>query len=296
MANRYCGNCGQELPEDVRFCPNCGRPVHETAQVPTPEADVDVPPPPQQARTAGQWQTATPEAPLFGGTQQRSFARRHPILLGCLGLVGVFFLLIIVVGVIGAAVGGGGDQTAGSGGGGGGGQQVQEQAVEGPQVQEQADEGQQEEQAANNPPPRPEYTVGQSATVGNVEWMITDAYRTTLLKSNFGTQKRGNFVVVEFTFTNNRSEEVTLDPELHMVLKDGEGREFGTDIDAWEFVPTQKNIFLEPVNPGISQDGIAVYEVPPDATGYVLTVDDVEFLEDKTARYDLGTLPTRASG
>jgi hypothetical protein len=41
---RYCSNCGQELGEEARFCPSCGRPVHEVAHVPTPEADVAVPP------------------------------------------------------------------------------------------------------------------------------------------------------------------------------------------------------------------------------------------------------------
>lgn len=44
MADRYCGNCGQELGTGNRFCPGCGRPIHETAVVPTPEADVPVPP------------------------------------------------------------------------------------------------------------------------------------------------------------------------------------------------------------------------------------------------------------
>jgi hypothetical protein len=46
---RYCSNCGQELLPEDRFCSNCGRPVHRTARVPTPEADVPVPPP-QQAQ------------------------------------------------------------------------------------------------------------------------------------------------------------------------------------------------------------------------------------------------------
>jgi zinc-ribbon domain len=46
MADRFCGECGKELSEDDRFCRNCGRPVHEAARVPTPEADVPVPPPP----------------------------------------------------------------------------------------------------------------------------------------------------------------------------------------------------------------------------------------------------------
>ena len=45
---RYCGNCGNELDPEDRFCQNCGYPVHQTARVPTPEADVPVPTPPQQ--------------------------------------------------------------------------------------------------------------------------------------------------------------------------------------------------------------------------------------------------------
>jgi hypothetical protein len=46
--DRYCSSCGQELRPEDQFCPNCGRPVHATAQVPTPAADVPVPPLPQQ--------------------------------------------------------------------------------------------------------------------------------------------------------------------------------------------------------------------------------------------------------
>ena len=169
-------------------------------------------------------------------------------------------------------------------------QQRQDQQQQGQQQQQQPAQ----QQAENKPKPPPEYTVGQTATVGNVQWTVTDAHRTNLLRSNFATQKRGSFVVVDFTFTNNRSEEVTLDPELHMTLKDGMGREFGTDIDAWEFVPSRLNIFLEPVNPGISQEGRVIYEVPPDAGGFVLILDDVEFWEDKTARYNLAPLPGHA--
>jgi uncharacterized Zn finger protein (UPF0148 family) len=46
VADRYCSNCGHALAQHDRSCPNCGSPVHQTAQVPTPEADVTVPPPP----------------------------------------------------------------------------------------------------------------------------------------------------------------------------------------------------------------------------------------------------------
>ena len=112
------------------------------------------------------------------------------------------------------------------------------------------------------------------------------------MKSGFGTQMRSNFAVVDFTFTNNRNEEVTLDPELHMVLKDSQGREFGSDPDAWEFVPTNLMIFLEPVDPGVSTDGCP--PGGPDAQGFTLTLDDVGMIEDQSAVFDLGNISLRA--
>jgi hypothetical protein len=163
-------------------------------------------------------------------------------------------------------------------------------AQEAPQVQK----NEQQPQAEQKPTPQAEYSVGQTAQVANVQWRVSDAYLTNQLRSNFGTQKRGRFVVVNFTFTNNRNEEVTLDPELHMVLKDRRGREFGTDVDSWEFMPTNLNIFLEPVNPGISKNGRVIYQVPPDAWGFTLKLDDVEFWEDKSAVFDLSGMTLRA--
>jgi hypothetical protein len=52
--DRYCRNCGQGLQPKDQFCGNCGRPVHVAAHVPTPEADIPVPPPPQQAEESPQ--------------------------------------------------------------------------------------------------------------------------------------------------------------------------------------------------------------------------------------------------
>jgi Domain of unknown function (DUF4352)/zinc-ribbon domain len=270
---RYCGNCGHELRPEDQFCPSCGRPVHEAATVPTPEADVpDLPPPPQQAGA-----TTPPQQQAAAPTQGRS--RGRTVVLGCLGIIGILILL----GIIGAALGGGGDETAGGGGG-------NDAAQDQDQGQQQ---GQQEQQSENKPKPQPEYKVGQTATVGNVEWTVTDAYLTNQLRSGFGTQKSGRFVVVDFTFTNNRDEEVTLDPQLHMVLKDSQGREFGPDPDAWEFVPQNLNIFIEPVNPGVSKDGRVVYQVGADATGFTLTLDDVELMEDESAVFDLSDIKPR---
>src|SRR5215208_132122 len=276
--SRYCSNCGNEFSSEDQFCRNCGSPAHQAATLPTPEADVPVPPPPQAGGAGGA------AAPQQAAQESGGGRRRLPILLGCLGIFGLLVVLIIAV----AAFGGGGDVTAGGGGGQQGQQDQQAQQDQGQRNEGQQGQGQEQQSQEQQGPEL--YLVGETAKVGNVEWRLTDAYYTQQLKSNFGTQKRGNFVVVDFTFTNNRDEEVTLDPELHMTLKDSTGREFGADSDAFEFVPTRLNIFLEPVNPGISQDGRVVYEVPPDAEGFTLTVDDVELMEDKSARYELGNL------
>src|SRR5215213_7535412 len=97
MAQRYCTNCGAELREDNRFCPNCGRPVHETAAVSTPEADVPVPPPPQQEEAGAQ--------PLEQAeAQPREPWTTRQLALGCLGV----FFVVFVVGAGLAALGGNG--------------------------------------------------------------------------------------------------------------------------------------------------------------------------------------------
>jgi hypothetical protein len=279
MADRFCRNCGNEISENDRFCANCGAPVHQAAHVPTPETDVPVPPPPRGT----------------GGPSEQSGTWKWFPYVALLVLVG----LVVIAAIPGISGGGGsgGQQEANSlperaekdeGVEGGGPDPEAKQPLEGEKVKEV------KPQAEKKPKPKPEYAVGQTAKVGNVEWTVTDAFLTNQLKSTFGTQKRGRFVVVDFTFVNNRNEEVTLDPELHMVLKDSQGREFGTDVDAFEFVPIDLDIFLEPVNPGVSTNGRVIYQVAPDAAGFKLTVDDVEFLEDKSAVYDLSNIPARA--
>jgi hypothetical protein len=93
----YCGNCGNELDPEDQFCQNCGRPVHRTASVPTPEADVPVPPPPQQeagTQPLGQAE-AQPRKPWTTGR----------LALGCLG---VFFVVFVVGAGLAALAGNGG--------------------------------------------------------------------------------------------------------------------------------------------------------------------------------------------
>jgi hypothetical protein len=58
--------------------------------------------------------------------------------------------------------------------------------------------------------------IGDPITVGDVEWTVTDARQTKQLtqqgvSKQFAKIDLGNFVIVDFDFTNNGSDPVTLD-------------------------------------------------------------------------------------
>jgi hypothetical protein len=109
MADRYCRNCGQELTEDSRFCHSCGTPVHEAAHVPTPEADVPIPPPPRQP-----WDTtsATPPPTQTADSSEFRFSRLSKIVAGVAGLLLIF---VVLVGLAALARGGGNGDSANAG-------------------------------------------------------------------------------------------------------------------------------------------------------------------------------------
>lgn len=187
--------------------------------------------------------------------------RRHPILMGCLGIFGVGFLLIILV-----ALFDGGDETAGGGGEAG-------ESGDGQQDQEQAEVA----------------GTGEEVPVGDVSYTVTDAERVSQLEDPFGLDEplTGNFIFVSFTFANNGSEPVTVS-DLGLYLYDSQERQYETDSDAVFYLPDDTSLFmLDRVNPGLTQDIQTVYAVPPEAEGFELEVTS-GFFASETARIDLG--------
>ena len=90
--DRHCRNCGQELQTEDRFCANCGRPVHATAPVPTPEADIPVPPPPQ-----AEDRSAPPQAPQTPPGEAEPGRGQDAPIGPILGMVAVFLVLWVGV-------------------------------------------------------------------------------------------------------------------------------------------------------------------------------------------------------
>lgn len=172
-------------------------------------------------------------------------------LIGCGGLI---LLTLLVVGGCAALIGG-------SGGGGGG--------------------------ESEEPADQPAVALGEPVTAGDTVWTVTEARQATELTAEFAEPEQGNFVIVNFDFTNNGSEAVTLDT-VSLTLIDSEGRESQADPDKFQYIPEDRNIFLENVNPGVTDQGQAIFTVASDASGFRLQVGDAAAFSDENGYVELG--------
>ncbi|MBV9454859.1 MAG: DUF4352 domain-containing protein, partial [Rubrobacter sp.] len=93
---------------------------------------------------------------------------------------------------------------------------------------------------SQNKDTQPSSKIGDTVTVGDSAWVITDATPTSQLTPQFGSPKQGNFVTVDFNFTNNGDKAKTLSTPI-IKLIDSTGREFSADTDSWSYVPADRN-------------------------------------------------------
>ena len=128
--------------------------------------------------------------------------------------------------------------------------------------------------------------IGETVETGDVAWTVNNVTQATEL-SSLGQKKQGNFIIVDLTFINNGKEPVTLDSSSLAILDD-QGRTHETDTDASMYVNPNKDLFLNQVNPGVTKEGRAIFDVAPDAKGLILRAGDTEMFSDKNAYINLG--------
>ncbi len=133
----------------------------------------------------------------------------------------------------------------------------------------------------------PTAKIGEPLRVGDVTWVVEDAKVVTELTSTYEKPLRGTFVVVNFTFTNEGNEAATLDT-ASLALIDSEGRRNEADPDKFGYIPDDRNIFLENVNPGVTDKGQAIFTVAPGSTGFKLELGDADLLSDDHGVVPLG--------
>jgi hypothetical protein len=255
LPRKAAGEAGAPTEEGSIQTPEVELPPPPTVESPTlpapaPAADVQVPPPQPPPTT-----TALPpprrKSTVWRGTKL-AFG-------GC-----VVLPVLLVIGFVAClALFAGGGEEGGSGSGESRERKAQQAAVD----------------------------IGQPVHVGEVTWTVTNARQVSEIREKgfgqFGETKRGNFVIVEFNFTNNSSEAVTLD-SASLSLIDSSGNKSKVDPDYFSYVPTNKEIFLENVNPDVTRPGEVIFTVASGASGFKLRVGDTIPFTDKNGYVDLG--------
>lgn len=143
------------------------------------------------------------------------------------------------------------------------------------------------DEATQDPRENPTARIGEPIRVGGITWVVQDAKTVTELTSSYEKPIRGDFVVVNFTFTNEGKETATLDT-ASMTLVDNEGRRSEADPDKFGYIPDSRNIFLENVNPGVTDQGQAIFTVAPGSTGFELELGDADLFSDVNGTVPLG--------
>lgn len=256
---RFCGNCGAGIGETTNFCPNCG-----ATQKPNPDVSND---PPTGGRETRRIKTpevpGVPPPPRVGG---RSWGK---IVLGSCG--GLVVLLVLVVGCAALLASGGGEEEG--------------SAQDSEPKEKEKGKGSSSKGGADS------VAVGEPAIAGDITWTVTSAERVGELVREGPTPKltkteQGSFVTVDLDFANNGSDPATL-VNNSLTLIDSEGRESNPKSDASTYIPEDRRILLENVNPGLTRQGRVIFEVPPDASGFQLEAGDTKPFGEE-AYVDLG--------
>jgi len=94
---------------------------------------------------------------------------------------------------------------------------------------------------------------------------------------------------VDFAYTNNGDKAKTLHQGALEVV-DSSGRRSEPDTDTLLYIPNELNIFLEQVNPGVTENGRVIFSLSPDASGLKLVLKDTNLFKSgrNQAEVDLG--------
>ena len=134
----------------------------------------------------------------------------------------------------------------------------------------------------------PVASVGDTISIGNVQWTVTDVLRSDMLVSRLGIEE-GDYVIVDVDFRNNSNQDVRLATPF-VTLLDGQGREYEADIEFnFLHVYASENMFVDQIEPGGAKEGKIIFTVEdPDASGFKLQVGEAKFASNELASIDLG--------
>ena len=128
--------------------------------------------------------------------------------------------------------------------------------------------------------------VGDKLTLKGTTYQVTSARTAKSVGDEYvGAQANGVFVLVDLSLTNRKKEPATIS-ESEIKLIGGNGSEYSQSTDA-QFSLDNAFFILEEIQPGVTQTGTLVYDLPPKAVkGAMLRVED--FWSDSFGEIKLG--------
>ena len=112
---------------------------------------------------------------------------------------------------------------------------------------------------------------------GSIQYTIEKVELATELKSGTNDiSTTGSYVLVFLTVLDEGSAPLTLNPD-DFTLIDNQGRTFTLNQEATKIAAlsnNKNNILTESLQPGLSQDGIIVFEVPANTSGFSLRLSN----------------------
>ena len=126
--------------------------------------------------------------------------------------------------------------------------------------------------------------MGDPVKAGDLTWTVTGATQQAQ-RIDLGERRSGNFIVVDLTVRNGGNEAIMIDSGSLAILDD-QGRTHEADTDA--YVPPRLDLFLQQINPGVTQQARVVFNIAPNATGLILRLGDGDPFTDTNGYVNLG--------
>ena len=116
--------------------------------------------------------------------------------------------------------------------------------------------------------------IGEEVVLATLKFRVNNSSEKQTLSGGFGTpaiaKEGAKFVVMDLNITNTTNAPFVFLPDDGFRLVDNNGRQFATYGDTIGKIQNYFNV--RELSPGISENGVLVYEIPQDSTSYSFAV------------------------
>lgn len=117
--------------------------------------------------------------------------------------------------------------------------------------------------------------IGQECDLGESSINVTNVQQTQTVNTSLDNYE-GDFVVVEYDYTYGGSTPVETDePPFRLSDKDGNTYSLSFDPTSDYEIDNDRSLIYETVQPGVTTQGAAIFEVSPDAEDFTLLIMDL---------------------